>query len=356
MNKISRFLLMGALVCGLGLMAACSDDDEPEVVQPAARVQVMAVFAPGQLGDQGYADRVMKGLSTLMKADAGIDSVEVNFIASYDVETTCAMLADWVGRRASVLDGAPNSRRLLVLTEPFMVKWLADMKNQLTANDEVLLLKVNDDDVEAAAQTLGMEGRVHGLNISAASAVRHFEEARKAYYEMIGSRDIHTNLMRLYTDSVVNYRDSVCETILEMSPDIDYVPGFNIIDQGGLVYSNEFQETAFELAYSLCGLMSGLASLVESRLFTIVDLGSANSGAEFFLMGSNEDMRVIMLMLDGESNTVLHRFAITRYFDRALDGWTQQWLRQPVGTMPLMELHGGWDGYCTDDIDPWAFV
>ena len=353
MNKFSRFLLMGALLLALGMMAACSsDDDEPEVVQPAARVQVMAVFAPGQLGDQGYADRVMKGLSTLMKADAGIDSVEVNFIASYDVETTCAMLADWVGRRASVLDGAPNSRRLLVLTEPFMVKWLADMKNQLTANDEVLLLKVNDDDVEAAAQTLGMEGRVHGLNISAASAVRHFEEARKAYYEMIGSRDIHTNLMRLYTDSVVNYRDSVCETILEMSPDIDYVPGFNIIDQGGLVYSNEFQETA----YSLCGLMSGLASLVESRLFTIVDLGSANSGAEFFLMGSNEDMCVIMLMLDGESNTVLHRFAITRYFDRALDGWTQQWLRQPVGTMPLMELHGGWDGYCTDDIDPWAFV
>lgn len=45
-----------------------------------------------------------------------------------------------------------------------------------------------------------------------------------------------------------------------------------------------------------------------------------------------------------------------RYFDRALAGWTQLWLRQPVGTMPQMEMHGGWDGYCTDDIDPWAFV
>ncbi len=352
--KYTKILI---LLLGLGMMAACSsDDDEPEVVQPVARVQVMAVFAPGQLGDQGYADRVMKGVNTLMKADAGIDSVEVNFIASYDVETTCTMLADWVGRRASVLDGAPNSRRLLVLTEPFMVKWLADMKNQLTANDEVLLLKVSDDDVEAAAQTLGMEGRVHGLNISAASAVRHFEEARKAYYEMIGGSEIQTNMMRLYTDSVVNYRDSVCETIMEMSPDIDYVPGFHIIDQGGLVYSNEFQETAFELAYSLCGLMRAIATLASSRLFTIVDFGSANSGAEFFLMGSNEDMRVIMVMLDGESNTALHRFAIIRDFDRALDGWTQQWLRQPLGTMPLMELHGGWDGYCTDDIDPWAFV
>jgi hypothetical protein len=345
------------LLLALGMMAACSsDNDEPEAVQPVARVQIMTVFAPGQLGDQGYADRVMKGVNTLMKDDAGLDSVEVNFIASYDVETTCAMMADWVGRRASVLDGTPNSRRLLVLTEPYMVKWIADMKNQLTANDEVLLLKADANDVEAAAQTLGMTGRVHGLNISAASAVRHFEEARKAYYEAIGENEIETNMMRLYTDSVVNYRDSICETIMEMSPDIDYVPGFHIFDQGGVVYSTEFQETAFQTAYSLCGLMSWLAAISESRLFTIVDLGSANSGAEFFLMGSNEDMRVIMVMLDGESNTALHRFAIIRDFDRALDGWTQQWLRQPLGTMPLMELHGGWDGYCTDDIDPWAFV
>jgi hypothetical protein len=90
--KYTKILI---LLLGLGMMAACSsDDDEPEVVQPVARVQVMAVFAPGQLGDQGYADRVMKGVNTLMKADAGIDSVEVNFIASYDVETTCTMLAD----------------------------------------------------------------------------------------------------------------------------------------------------------------------------------------------------------------------------------------------------------------------
>lgn len=352
--KYVRFL---SLLLALGMMASCSSsDDEPEVVQPAARVQMMTVFAPGQLGDQGYADRVMKGVNALMKGDADIDCVEVNFIASYDVETTCTMLADWVGRRASVLDGAPNSRRLLVLTEPFMVKWLADMKDRLTANDEVLLLKVSDDDVAAAAQTLGMAGRVHGLNISAASAVRHFEESRKAYYAMMGAGDLQTNMMRLYADSVVNYRDSICETIMEMSPHIDYVPGFHVIDQEGELYSTDFNSTAFQTAYTLCGFMKAIAEIAESRLFTIVDLGSANSGAEFFLMGSNEDMRVIMLMLDAEANTALHRFAITRYFDRALADWTQLWLRQPLGTMPQMELHGGWDGYCTDDIDPWVFV
>ena len=104
-------------------------------------------------------------------------------------------------------------------------------------------------------------------------------------------------MMRLYTDDVMNYRDSICETIIEMTPTIDEVPGFHIFDQEGELYSTNLQSTAFQAAYDLCALMSALATIAESRLFTIVDLGSANSGAEFFLMASNEDMRVIMLIL-----------------------------------------------------------
>ena len=103
--KILLFLL------ALGAMAACSsDNDEPEAVQQAARVQVMTVFAPGQLGDKGYADRVMKGVNTLMKGGTGADSVEVNFIASYDVETTRSMLADYCARTASRLPLSPPLR------------------------------------------------------------------------------------------------------------------------------------------------------------------------------------------------------------------------------------------------------
>ena len=352
-----KYMKILLLLLALGAMAACSsDNDEPEVVLQAARVQVMTVFAPGQLGDKGYADRVMKGVNTLMKGGTGADSVEVNFIASYDVETTRSMLADWAGRKTSSLDGAPYSRRLVVLTEPFMVQWLAEVKSRLTETDEVLLLKVSGDDVEAAAQALGIGSRVHGLNISAASAVRHFEQVREQYYETTGEREINTNVVRLYGDNIVSYRDSISETILEVSPDLEFVPTKTIVEQGGEVYSTQFQSSTFQTAYEISAFLWAFGMLGDSRVFTVLDLGSANSGAEFFLMAGNQDMRVIMLTLDTEPNTVLHRFAITRYFDRALAEWTQRWHRQPAAGMPRMELHGGWDGYCTDDIDPSALV
>jgi len=83
--------------------------------------------------------------------------------------------------------------------------------------------------------------------------------------------------------------------------------------------------------------------------FVIGDLGSANNGAELFLVSTNQHILVSTLMIDGESNTDMIRFPVIRHFDRALADWTQQWLNQVP--MPLMEQHGGWDGYCTDDID-----
>lgn len=350
-------LLAATMLLAATFFAACKgDDDAPSAVAPSARVQVMTVFAPGQLGDQGYADRVMKGVNMLKKSDSDADSVEVDFIASYDVETTCSKLADWAAGYTSSLDGAPYSRRLVLLTEPFMVKWLAAAKESLTATDEVLLLKADSADVEAAAVALGLEaGRVHGLNISAASAVEHFEQARMDFYDAIGEHEMQTHLLRLYKDDTVQHRDSISATIWRMSPDISNIPTMTVMEEEGELYSTNLQGTAFQTSYGLCGFYWSLASLFDTHIFAIIDLGAANSGAQFFLMGSNENMRVIMMMLDAESNTVQHRFAITRHFDRAIAAWTETWLRQPTATMPLMETHGGWDGYCTDDIDPWAF-
>ena len=59
---------MKVRICLVTLLAAVlfvgckSDDDKSTPAPPANRVQVTTVFAPGQLGDMGYADRVMKGL------------------------------------------------------------------------------------------------------------------------------------------------------------------------------------------------------------------------------------------------------------------------------------------------------
>ena len=355
-TKICFFILLASI-----LFAGCdSDDDNSSKDTNKDRVQVMTVFAPGQLGDMGYADRVMKGVSSLKKNDA--DELEVSIIASDDVQTTRQMLTNWATAETSSIDGATYSRRLLVLTEPYMVEWLADNKSQLNTTDEVLLLKAGEDDVQAAARTLDMDGRIHGLNISAASAVKHFDEARRQYCSWAGlnADEDSIELVRLYDKGVVAYRDSIDETLKELSPNHYFPDFFSIIDKPGEQYSTRYEVTAFEAAYHVCGICYGLSTLRADSVagqsgfkgFVISDLGSANNGAELFLVGKNQRIAVIMLMLDADSNTDMIRFAIIRHFDRALAAWTQQWLHTAVGSMPKMEMHGGWDGYCTDDIDP----
>lgn len=358
---------MKTKICLITLLAAVlfvgckSDDDEPTPSKPTEtthRVQIMTVFAPGQLGDLGYADRVMKGVSTLKKSDS--DDVEVSIISADNVLTTRQMLTNWANTLSSSVDGATYSRRLLVLTEPYMVEWVADVKTKLNATDEVLLLKANEADVQAAAQTLNMGDRVHGLNISAASAVKHFDEARRQYCEWtsLNTDTVEIGLVRLYDEGVVAYRDSIGETLKELAPSHDpYM--FSIIDKAGEQYSTRYEVTAFEAAYHVCGLCyamaiqraDSIASESAFKTFVISDLGSANNGAEMFLVSKNQRIAVIMLMLDAESNTDMIRFSVIRHFDRALANWAQQWLNAPEGSMPKMEMHGSWDGYCTDDID-----
>ena len=357
MYKVSKNIHMGLLAATMllaaTLFASCKDDDgnQGDVVAPAPRVQVMALFSPGQLSDLGYAARVMKGVNTLKNADMNADSVEVNFIVSNDVETTTAALAEWAGRYQSPLEDVPYSRRLLVLTEPFMVEWVAAVKDRLMATDEVLLLKVNGDDVEAAAQKLGMEGRIHGLNISAAGAIKHLEETRREFYKTNGSYELETHILRLYTDSVQHYRDSISETIKETLPDSVEIPTKALLDGGGELYRTAYVRTLFQSAYSMSAFYWSQANLIDSYVFVIVDLGAANSGTEFFLMNRNDKSRVIMVALDSEPNSAVHRCAIVRHFDRALAEWTALWVRQPLDKMPLMQQHGAWDGYCTNDID-----
>lgn len=341
------------------LLVGCKSDDDESSSSKGSRVQVMTVFAPDQLGDMGYADRVMKGISTL---DSDKEEVELSIITADSVSTTRQMLKEWASKTASIVDGAAYSRRLVVLTEPYMVEWLAESKAQLQPTDEVLLLKVNEDDVKAAAQTLGMEGRVHGLNISLASAVKRFDDMRRQYYQWTDQDpdSIPLYLTRLYDKQVMNYRDSIPEmlTTLQSEP-IDSVT-LSIIDKAGEQYSTAYGVTAFEAAFDVCGYCYYMAYMKseenqdqgKTKVFVICDMGAANNGAEMFLMSTNQYVLVVVLMVDSETNTDLIRFSVTRHFDRAVNNWVQLWLNTPGITMPRMEIHGAWDGYCTDDIDP----
>ena len=352
-----RICLMTLLAALLFTGCKSDDDDKATPAKVSQRVQVMTVFAPGQLGDMGYADRVMKGVSTLKNTDT--NDVEASIIAADNVQETRLMLRVWTTATSSDVDGATFSRRLLVLTEPYMVQWLEEYKGLLKDTDEILLLKASEADVKAAAQTLGLGERVHGLNISVASSIKRFDEMRRQYYQwtQLNPDSLPIYLIRLYVKQVMNYRDSIGETLTTVSSEpLDSVT-LPIINQAGEQYSNEYKVTAFEAAYHVCGYCYSLVyqkseqdhDQGKKKVFVISDLGSANNGAELFLVSTNQHILVIMLMIDAESNTDMIRFSVIRHFDRALADWTQQWLNQVP--MPLMEQHGGWDGYCTDDID-----
>lgn len=337
--------------------AACHKDDDTEAPQPvqpkAARVEMMTIFAPGQLGDGGYADRVMKGVILLENSTA--DSLDVDFIASYDVPSTQQSIKSWMQSDTT----GKYSRRLLVLTEVFMANWVAEFKDLIPANMEILLLKANSENVATAAKITGLDSRTYGLNISAASAVRHYLEARQLFFENDNS-DIHDHsvvVTRLYSDKVTNYRDSIIETLGEDSSLSLSGAILNFTDNEGELFSSEYQMTAFEYAYSATSMFREISEILNApTFFGVFDYAAAARGADIFLMSNNADFYMKVLMLDAEPNVETHRFCATRHFDTALDKWVTDWLGSIGNPMPSSTTHGGWDGYCTDDIDKNLFI
>ena len=85
---MSNGKLWGLLFLTVLLIAACSknDDNEPQP-EPKTKAPflVNVMFAPGQLGDKGFADNVMEGVNALDDLDNlwGGDSIEVRFIACW---------------------------------------------------------------------------------------------------------------------------------------------------------------------------------------------------------------------------------------------------------------------------------
>ena len=103
-------------------------------------------------------------------------------------------------------------------------------------------------------------------------------------------------------------------------------------------------------------IVSGIALLVELAIttapytspFNIYDLGAYNNSVTYTLMGTSG--LNFTLLIDAEDSYTLNRFIVSRRFDELLYQWIGKWMNEPAGSMPLMEAHGGWDGYCTDNI------
>lgn len=357
---MKKLLLLTAVVASL-LCACHKDDDKGSTSDPvpdskAQHSNIMVVFAPGQLGDQGYADRVMLGANSICNSSGTADSPDVEFISTFDSESTRELLKGWVSNRNSLISGEPYGRRLLILTELYMAPWLMPLKDSLGPNDELLLLKSNAKDVAQASEALGMEGRVHGLNISAAGAIKLYCKLFMQFTDENKSDELQRiGIIRLYNDSITPYRDSIAETV-EAITSKDLRSEVSVMQDRGL-YAPEDMMSASERIYDFCTISRETFKVLGYHgVFLMMDFGASNSAADFYLLKHNGDNFQRALILDAEPQKDLHRYAITRHFDRALSEWITEWLHNPSGQMPSITTHGEWDGYCTNDIDSNTFL
>ena len=362
-------LLVAAIATG------CSKDDDDngtpgQETATGATMSVTVVFAPGQLGDMGFADNVLEGVYRLKVLDhqAQPDTIDVNYLAGADLDAAKEMVEDWFDNGYNIYTAKPFERRLLVLTEPFMVDWLEPLKERFLDIDEVLVLKMNKDDVDKAATRLGLGSRLHGLNISAASSARRYcqyiwqtiQEAEEEHEAEIESGEASDDdpdykplncdnmcYFRLYEPDKVALRDSVYEVLKEeLGGRTEIVFNFMATTVGDGIYTGEEQNSILQEAYKYGQLLSDLYTEERSR-FHFADLGSAAQGLGYYFMGRQSDVDVLSL-----DTQLASQWWVRRDFGTALFNWTAQWMRSDaIGTMPASQVFGGWNSnYVTDNI------
>lgn len=362
-------LLVAAIATG------CSKDDDDngtpgQETATGATMSVTVVFAPGQLGDMGFADNVLEGVYRLKVLDhqAQPDTIDVNYLAGADLDAAKEMVEDWFDNGYNIYTAKPFERRLLVLTEPFMVDWMEPLKERFLDIDEVLVLKMNKDDVDKAATRLGLGSRLHGLNISAASSARRYcqyirqtiEEAEENHQAEIESGEASDDdpdykplncdnmcYFRLYEPDKVALRDSVYEVLKEeLGGRTEIVFNFMVTTVGDGIYTGEEQNSILQEAYKYGQLLSDLYTEERSR-FHFADLGSAAQGLGFYFMGRQSDVDVLSL-----DTQLANQWWVRRDFGTALFNWTAQWMRSDaIATMPASQVFGGWNSnYVTDNI------
>lgn len=413
---LNRLLYLFILLVAFAL-TSCSKDDEGGQ-QPApvpvptpdtltvegAKLQVMVVFAPGQLGDQGYADNLMEGVVQMQQQqkNGGIDSINVEFIALYTFDDLRQRLRAWAAQPANPYYKHDYERRLLVLTEPYMAQWVSDISNLLRPTDEVLLLRAAEGEVQEVAAASALDRRLHGLKIDVAPSIQYWatyvkknlkdwhiiydanndenedenedecaddngDEYEDGYDDdwgddwddwddwdddddepMVPIPDhVRVYIYRQYEPTVVKYGDGMEELLRqELGPEAEIISLYvdNWLDDG--YYTEGSKNNYLETVYQKIQQISQQC-WEEGLGYVIFDLGVWNNSAIRFMKTS--PLSIDVLMIDVYSEYTLPRsYMLMRDYSRALQEWIFDWCRQPAATMPQNRTLG--DGYVIHDI------
>ena len=335
-KDIARLLaLMITLPVMLGVIS-CSSDDASDVPAPAVPgVEVCIIFAPNELGDQGYADRVLAGMH-LFKQHLSVsdkERVELRYIAVSDTDAVRNELLRWNQQDTSPYTRRAYERRMLVLTDLSLLHFLAE--TPLCDTDEVLVMNVADSYFNHAPKADNLGPRFHLLNISAAEAARKFCKRIDCQTNTEAEQRREVWLLQGYGQDEV-LADSISQAI-------DEYFGNDIFKR---IYYTEILGTgnkAFNNAYTM-------GEAIRNGSYVVCNWASLNAAlyANLYIQGTG-DAEVIFV--DTEiGNSAIYFPTIIRHYDQALCQWLERWLNAPPATMPQKEWHGAWDGYTTDNI------
>ena len=319
-------------------LTSCGKDDDEDGAAPADAapgVEVCIVFSPHELGDRGYADRVLTGMylfdQQLSKGD--YNRVQLRYVAVGDTDAVRNELLRWDELGTSPYTRRAYERRLLVLTDRSLLHCLAYLP--LSETDEVLVMNVAEKYFLQTPKADWLGQRLHLLNVSAAEAARKFCRRIDSETTADSGRQREIRLLQGREQAEV-LADSISQAV-------DEYFGDNISKH---IYSTEYLGTgneAFNNAYIM-------GSVVRNGSYAICNWASLNAAlfASLYLEGF-DDAEVVFLDTEIDESSRLFP-TIVRHYDRALCQWLERWLIAPIATMPQKEWHGAWDGYTTDNI------
>ena len=332
-------------------LLSCRDDVdiEPEPVVIAKKgvpYEVMVAFTPGQLGDRGYADNVLSGVNMLSRfADMFADTLEVQFnvrfISPYSMDDLKQSIEVWARNAANPFMDDSYKRRLLVLTEPYMTAWLADVKTYLRETDEVLIMKADEAYTQQVANTYGLGNRAHGLNYDLAPSIRLYCDNVRW---MIDNPDYAPGffgdkpevvIMRRFNTKQNYYCDGIEDVIRQqLGNDVnltvyalaDYVQADDLSEQTNVAYIQAAYTAAAQLDQHFQQTGYG---------FVIADMGTCNFGMLNYLLGSPlYHYEVVML----DSNPYTYNYMAICRQGGAVMTWIADWMRQPTAAMPRFRV------------------
>jgi hypothetical protein len=305
----------------------------------------MMVFAPGQLGDNGYADGVLMGASALELSEIlpdATDTIDVQFISLYSVSDTRQALKNWAATTAHPFHDITYERRLLVFTEPYQTAWLADVKEYLRETDEVLIMKADEAYTQQIADSYGLGSRAHGLNFDMTDAIRLYCKNIRVFIhddetdpDFFGEKP-EIVLFRRFNAKQNQYCDGIEDIIRkELGDDVtltvkaltDYVADGDVSEQSNMACIQAAYEAAAKLDQYFQKTGYG---------FVIADMGTSNSGMYNYILGSPL-YHYEVLMIDNNPFSYDYSVVCRDGYYASLN-WIYEWMNQRAGAMPRFRL------------------